>query len=83
MSSGAVGDAFVMDNLIDYSHYFELLIAAGSPVLIYAGEFDAQDGPKTQEYWLRRLSFLGSEDFWKQSRQVYWVDDSSVTTDDG
>lgn len=29
------------------------------PVLIYAGEFDAQDGPKTQEYWLRRLNFEG------------------------
>ena len=47
MSSSAVGDAFVMDNLIDYSGYIEKLIDAQSPVLIYAGEFDAQDGPKT------------------------------------
>jgi len=47
MSSSAVGEAFVMDNLIDYSNYIEKLIAAESPVLIYAGEFDAQDGPKT------------------------------------
>ena len=47
MGSSAVGEAFVMDNLIDYSQYVEKLIAAESPVLIYAGEFDAQDGPKT------------------------------------
>ena len=83
MSSSAVGEAFVMDNLIDYSSYVEKLIAQQLPVLIYAGEFDAQDGPKTQEYWLRRLNFAGSDDFWRQSRQIYWVDDSSVTTDDG
>ena len=68
MSSSAVGDAFVMDNLIDYSEYVEKLIAAKLPLLIYAGEFDAQDGPKTQEYWLRRLNFEGSKDFWSQSR---------------
>ena len=42
-------------------------------MLIYAGEFDAQDGPKTQEFWLRRLSFDGDDDFWSQSRQIYWV----------
>ena len=73
MSSSAVGTAFVMDNLLDYSSYVEKLIAAQSPVLIYAGEFDAQDGPKTQEFWLRRLNFEGSADFWSQSRQIYWV----------
>ena len=59
--------------MIDYSSYVEKLIAAKSPVLIYAGEFDAQDGPKTQEPWLRRLNFEGSDDFWSQSRQTYWV----------
>ena len=64
MGSEAVGEAFVMDNLLDYSNYVEKLIAAKSPVLIYAGEFDAQDGPKTQEYWLRRLAFDGSAEFW-------------------
>ena len=41
MSSSAVGAAFVNDNLLDYSNYIEKLIAAKSPVLIYAGEFDA------------------------------------------
>lgn len=74
MSSGTVGSAFVMDNLLDYSWYFEELIRQELPLLIYAGEFDAQDGPKTQEYWLRRMSFEGSEDFWDQSRQTFWVE---------
>lgn len=79
MGSSAVGEAFVMDNLIDYSEYVEKLVAAKSPVMIYAGEFDAQDGPKTQEYWLRRLNFEGSEDFWSQSRQIYWVQNKTTT----
>lgn len=73
MGSSAVGEAFVSDNLIDYSEYVEKLVAAKSPVLIYAGEFDAQDGAKTQEFWLRKLNFEGSEDFWSQSRNIYWV----------
>ena len=47
MSSSAVSDAFNNDKMIDYSNYVEKLIEAKSPVLIYAGEFDAQDGPKT------------------------------------
>ena len=68
MSSSAVDAAFTMDNLLDYSWYVEQLIAAKSPVMIYAGEMDAQDGPKTQEYWLRRMTFDGSDDFWSQSR---------------
>lgn len=82
MSSSAVGEAFVMDNLLDYSNYVEKLIQAESPVLIYAGEFDAQDGPKTQEFWLRGLNFTGSEDFWSQSRQIYWVQNATSTETD-
>ena len=59
--------------MIDYSEYISKLINAKIPVLIYAGEFDAQNGPKTQEAWLRRLTFAGNEEFWSQSRQIYWV----------
>ena len=79
MSCGPVGEALVSDNLLDYSNYVEKLIAAESPVLIYAGEFDAQDGPKTQEFWLRRMNFAGSDDFWSQSRQIYWVQNFTAT----
>lgn len=46
MKSAAVGAAFAMDNLRDYSWYVEELISRHSPVLVYAGEFDAKDGPK-------------------------------------
>jgi len=41
MSSGRVGDAFVDDNLLSYNKYVNLLVQNESPVLIYAGEFDA------------------------------------------
>ena len=41
MSSSDVGEAFVSDNLLDYSEYVVKLINAKVPVLIYAGEFDA------------------------------------------
>ena len=83
MSSSRVSEAFNNDKMIDYSNYIEKLIAAKSPVLIYAGEFDAQDGPKTQEPWLRRLNFEGSSDFWSQSRQVYWVEDDAPLINGG
>jgi len=79
MSSGAVGEAFWRDQMLDYSSYVEKLVAAKSPVLIYAGEFDAQDGPKTQEFWLRKLTFEGSEAFWEQSRDIYWVQNFTNT----
>ena len=71
-----------MDDFIDYSNYIEKLIAAQSPVLIYAGEFDAQAGPKASELWLRRLNFDGSAHFWSQSRQIYWVQNSTSTNTD-
>ena len=47
MHSQKVNEAFMNDKMIDYSSYIEKLITAKSPVLVYAGEFDAQDGPKT------------------------------------
>ena len=73
MSCGPVGDAFEGDNMIDYSNYIEKLVGASQPVMVYAGEFDAQDGAKTQEFWLRKLAFEGSDNFWTQSRDIYWV----------
>ena len=32
---------------------------------------------------MQRLSYDGSGEFWKKARKIYWVDDDSVTTDDG
>jgi hypothetical protein len=66
MSSSSVGNAFVNDNLLDYSEYVKNLVDAEVPVLIYAGEFDSQDGAVSQEPWLRALDFNGADDFWDQ-----------------
>ena len=74
MGSSAVSAAFNSDKMIDYSEVVKELIDLESPLLIYAGEFDAQDGPATINPWLKRVDFNGGyDDFWSQSRQIYWV----------
>jgi hypothetical protein len=55
MDSSAVNQAFSGDQLIDYTQYITNLVALKLPLLIYAGEWDARDGPKTLEKWMRRL----------------------------
>lgn len=79
MKDPAVSAALVNDSMLNYAGYVEKLIAAEHPILIYAGEFDAKDGPKGQDFWLRRLQFAGNDDFWTQSRQVYWVQNATST----
>lgn len=64
MKNPLVKDALILDNLLDYSWYYEELIRKQHKVLVYAGEFDSRDGPKTQEFWLRQLDFEGKEEFW-------------------
>jgi len=46
MGSDKVDEELVQDNLLDYVDYYEDLVGSkfSSPVLIYAGEFDARDG---------------------------------------
>ena len=83
MSSEVVSIAFASDNLLDYSEWVRKLIHVQSPVLVYVGEFDAQDGPAGQDYWINQFTFDNNEDFQAQARKVYWVDDPLVTTDDG
>lgn len=74
MGSSAVDAAFTLDNLINYTKIYEELLAMNLHLLVYAGEFDAQDGPKTIEPWLREMEFEGKDDFWSQSRQIYFLD---------
>lgn len=74
MGSSAVDAAFTMDNLINYTNVYEDLLAMGLHLLVYAGEMDAQDGPKTIEPWIRAMDFEGKQDFWEQSRQIYYLD---------
>lgn len=57
MSSPEVHEAFISDNMVDYSEYLVNLVNAGVPTMIYAGEFDSQDGAKSVEPWLRKLPF--------------------------
>lgn len=79
MGSNAVDEAMVFDNLLNYVEYYELLVNNhSSPILIYDGEFDARDGAWTQNSWLKNMTFTNSTDFWDQSRQIYWVPDSTV-----
>ena len=73
MGSSAVGVAFAGDQLIAYSQTVTDLVSMGLPLLIYAGEWDTRDGPKTVEPWLRSLYFDGNQNFWDQSRQTYYV----------
>ena len=82
MSSSAVNEAFNGDKMIDYSHFVSELIEAKSKVLIYAGEFDAQDGPKTIEPWLRKVQFEGYDDFWAPGKNIYWVQNATNTEPD-
>ena len=77
MGSSAVGAAFVSDNLLDYSSYVVELVKSELPVLIYAGEFDSQDGAKTQEMWLRNTQIPDSSGLWDSQRLIYWVPDPS------
>ena len=67
----------------DYSSYYKKLNQAKLPILIYEGEYDPALNTRGQEDWLRRLNFEGSDDFWNQSRQIYWVDDPQVNSSDG
>lgn len=64
MESSRVADALASDNLVDYSYLYQNLINNGLPILVYAGEFDAKDGPIGQAIWMKRLSIPGSPNFW-------------------
>lgn len=78
MGNSAVDLALVNDNLLNYVPVYEQLLAMGSPILIYDGEFDARDGAATQNVWLKNMTFANSESFWNQSRSIYWIPDTTV-----
>ena len=54
-SSERVKQAISSDFMIDYSHYYDLLIQENFPLLVAAGEYDMLDGAKAQETWLKLL----------------------------
>lgn len=58
MGCSGPGDALIPDNLINYVDYYEKLINDhNSKILIYDGEFDARDGPFTQNPWVSNMTF--------------------------
>ena len=78
MGSAQVATALQADTMLDYSQDFNSLFASGLPVLIYAGEFDAQDGPGTQNPWLKRLNIPNATEFWSQARSIYYLWDEQL-----
>jgi hypothetical protein len=64
MSNPAVAAALASEDMWGQELQYELLIANYSvPVFIYAGEFDARDGPYTQNQWLKNFTFEGNKTF--------------------
>ena len=45
------------------------------PVLVYAGEFDMKDGPRTQVGWMRAIDNVNKndKDYWLRSRKIYFI----------
>ena len=78
MGSSEVAEALAADSLVDYSSYFNKLFERESKVLIYAGEFDTQDGPISCEPWLRRLNIPDYSSFWSEARSIYYLSDNST-----
>lgn len=64
-SSGIVGQAYDAEEMEDYTYIFSDILARKLPVLIYAGEFDERDGPKTIEPWIRNVDYIkANPSFW-------------------
>lgn len=68
--SDAVAKGYASDNLIDYSSWYNSMIAAKHPFIVMAGEFDIRDGPVGQVPWMNELLQL-SKTFWSQDRQLF------------
>lgn len=74
-SSYEVAMAYDSEEMDDYTWIYNELLIRGLPILIYAGEFDIKDGPRTQEPWFRNIQALQSTDFFTQARKVYYIQD--------
>lgn len=71
-SSERVYNAYQAEEMEDYSKYYEWMFTNNQNLLIYAGEWDQQDGPSTHEAWLRNVPHLPT-DFFNLNRKIYWV----------
>lgn len=63
-SSSKVKEAYKSTFIVDYSFYYNYLIELKDyPFIIMVGEFDMQDGYKSQVNWMKELLDF-QEDFW-------------------
>lgn len=70
--SSAVKEAYRSDQIVDYSFYYNYLIKKPDfPFMVQVGEFDMQDGYKSQVSWMRELLDLPTS-FWSQDRKAYF-----------
>ena len=79
MSSDAVDLGYKMNNMEDYSRFYNYLIDANFPLLVMAGEFDGRDGNAMQPMWMKRTVTSLKEEFWQQDRKVYYFDAQNKT----
>lgn len=62
--SGAVGEGYSSDQMLDYTVYYDDLVKNGVNTLVYAGQWDSRDGPVTIEPWLRQMTTLQNTNLW-------------------
>jgi len=68
--------AYEAEETIDYTDKVSYVIENDIPVLIYAGEFDVLDGPRTIEDWLKNIQLVKDDPtFFGQARNVYYIQD--------
>ena len=70
--SESVAEGYQSDNLIDYSWYYDYLIAEDYPFIVSSGEFDMQDGAISQYTWMKQLLTKVGTSFWEQDRKIFY-----------
>ena len=79
MSNPNVSNSLASEDMWGIELEYELLIANYSvPIFIYAGEFDARDGPYTQNQWLKNFTWADNETFFDKSREIYYLKNSTT-----
>lgn len=82
MSSDTVDAAYMSDNLVDYSWYYDQLIEAGHPLIVLSGEYDMRDGAISQFLWMKETLTSLPDSFWEQDRRIYYFMNSTDSTDE-
>ena len=62
--TGGVAKALAGDQLVSYTPLFSELLAKKMPILVYFGEFDMKDGPRSQHEWIKDIEWDQKNDFY-------------------